>query len=453
MKFDEFVKELIEKADEGNGIVSFKYGVPLLSESWRKNDADMVITLRGEQHHNFAVLVSTSQSKDNKIDIRYAKRVVTRMVDEYGYWIGLVWDAGEVQEYDPSIKEAKNKWHKVTIYEIVGSLRQFNDSRIPEGFIENLNAFMMEIKSGSDEEKKIISVLSDWLNKLSHDDLSQKDRKVSVSLLNQFNLVNNVIKSSGRNPSREFCRYSSSGTLRRILLDGHESMCGLACMNDKSEGFFLDKCITGDSFNLYRKPLPIIDKYNEVFILSLCDKSKSDDLTMWRLYGDDCRGVCLHYEVDLDEIRNSLEFFLMPICYGNNNPVVLLFKILSKLPYIGGLRFGLTHMRIWRYFVKPDDFGVEDEYRLLYIPNAGSQSTLKWIVNDGCGIYHPLREFDSPLHNNKSIFPLKLTKVVLGPKCAEAQINKVQLKSYIRTNSKITNKGVDIDVSKIDFYR
>lgn len=109
-------------------------------------------------------------------------------------------------------------------------------------------------------------------------------------------------------------------------------------MNDKSEGFYLYKCLKGDSIYLYRKPQSFINKYNNIFSLSLCNANKKDDLTMWRLYDNDCNGVCLIYEVNMAAVVNSEEFFLMPVSYGEANAVVSIFKIFEELPYIEGMK-------------------------------------------------------------------------------------------------------------------
>lgn len=451
MTFEELKKELSLLLSNRKDYI-IEYNLPMLSEKWKKNDADLAIINRKDPtHQNFAVLVSTSKSEKCKIDSTYAKKIVKRMVEEYDFWVGLVWDTGTLWEFDPTRKGTE--WQKISVHDIVCILNTFIESHVSDNFIENTIESLQKLKI-TQYEKKIIEPLSTWLQELDKRYLFQQNRTISVHIVEQFKLLTLILKNYNIRKTYNFCRYTSITSLKRILLEQHESMCGLAGMNDKSEGFFLDKCLTGNSFNLSTKPQYVVDQYNEIFILSLCDVAKSDDLTMWRLYGSDCKGVCLHYDVNLEEIRKSQEFFLMPVCYGDaDNPLVTLFKILNRLPYILGCKFGLTHKYIWRYFVKPKDFEVEEEYRLLYLPNDKSKSTLKWIYNDGYGIFHPLREFDSPLTKKSSQFPLQLKKVILGPKCSEAPINKVQLKSYIGNSPNFKSSTLDIIFSKIDFYR
>lgn len=327
---------------------------------------------------------------------------------------------------------------------------QHISSEISKSYKQELINNLDNYSSDSNVENNVKEAIVEWLESVNQDDLEQVNRMVTVSLENQFEFLRHLFKTLKFKPLFKFCRYTTIEGLKRILLDQQESMCGLAGMNDKSEGFFLDKCLTNASYNLYRKPQALINRFNEVFIMSLCDESKKDDLTMWRLYGNDGKGCCLIYEPDVDALRKSTEFILLPVTYGNaGNPIVLLFKILSKLPYINGLRFGMSYKYIWQYFVKPQDFKIENEYRLLYVPQNNNSSNSKWILNSNYSIFHPIQIFQSPLNDGKSNFPMRLKEVILGPKCQESLINKVQIKSLIVNYQ----YPPDISLSKIDFYR
>ena len=224
-------------------------------------------------------------------------------------------------------------------------------------------------------------------------------------------------------------------------------MCGLAGMNDKSEGFYLGHCLSPNStFDISRKSKWVVDNYNKAFISSLCNEKKADDLTMWRLYGgDDGDGVCLIYELDMANIEKSKEFILSPVMYGNrNNIVVQLFRLILNLPFVGGYQFVIADRDVWAYFVKPADFSIEEEYRLLYI--GGGQNTTgktKWIYNSGVGIVHPVVEF------TLNDYPLKLKKIILGPKCRESGVNRVQLQSWLKS----MKRAIEVVESDIKIYR
>ncbi len=220
----------------------------------------------------------------------------------------------------------------------------------------------------------------------------------------------------------------------------------------------MDACISpSTSHNIWTKPQHEIDEYNKAFITSLCDINKSDDLTMWRLYGgEDGDGVCLEYELDMDIIRKSKHLLLMPVQYGDhNNPIIDLFRVVSKLPAIMGFKFVLSFKNIFRYFVKPDDFDIEKEYRLLLVTQSVKNLVVdppKWIFNEAYKIFHPIQELALPDAKGDKILksPLKLKKIILGPKCKETSVNRVQLKAWLNQKGK---GNIDVEESSISFYR
>lgn len=429
----------------------------LLSDAWKTNTADLVISYDSEEKFNFAVLVSTSSARDKSINATYAKKVVRQMTYDNNFWIGLVWNNGVLWILDPTLKSQPLKqWRKIEPEDLQNVSSDFLGSQINDNYKAELIDALEQHATESDVEQETVRVILNWVSELDEKAFLQRSRMVTVDLLSQFRLLRNILKSDKKPVSFRYCRYISMEGLQRILLNKKESMCGLAGMNDKSQGFFLDKCLSNSSFNLFRKPQKKIDEFNKAFILSLCDESKKDNLTMWRLYGRDGSGICLVYEANLDVLKNSPEFILLPVTYGSiSNKIVLLFKILSKLHYINGLSFGLSHKYVWQYFVKPDEFKVEEEYRLLYIPTDIDNANVKWILNSAYSIFHPLCEFSSPLFKtNKedmkyTSFPLVLKEVIFGPKCLESKTNKVQLRTYLST----AVSAPIMSESKIDFYR
>lgn len=101
-------------------------------------------------------------------------------------------------------------------------------------------------------------------------------------------------------------RYTSLETLFVMLNKGTYRLNGIVGMNDKSEIDYFDKeCPIDNSGSSVRE-------LNETY-LSSCSSLK-DDLTMWRLYGDDAKGVCLEFEVVPSRERYS-NFILAPVNY------------------------------------------------------------------------------------------------------------------------------------------
>ena len=64
-------------------------------------------------------------------------------------------------------------------------------------------------------------------------------------------------------------------------------------MNDISEIDYADKYINIDTIILDET----VKESNNIFILSCCDESMSDDLMMWRLYTQNAEGVNLKYHI------------------------------------------------------------------------------------------------------------------------------------------------------------
>lgn len=323
------------------------------------------------------------------------------------------------------------------------------DDSFKTKFIEKLD----NVSKESERERIIAKALKELVSDFR---FVRYGRTVSISFEEQFMLIKAILKAANIKPTKEFCRYTSSTSLHRTINGQKESMCGLAVMNDKSEGFYLDKCLFPKSAStLWSKTQKEVDDYNEVFITSLCNKEKSDDLTMWRLYGgEDGDGVCLEYDIDLDYMRKNKNFLLMPVFYGNtNNPIIQLFRFILKLPLVAGFQFILSYRNIFRYFVKPDGFKIEDEQRLLFIRNntiASKVDKPKWIFNSSYRIFHPIQELAFQSSGKEVHSPLILKKVILGPKCAESNINRVQLLSWFNS---IGLTGVAVEDSAIKFYR
>ena len=95
----------------------------------------------------------------------------------------------------------------------------------------------------------------------------------------------------------KICRYTSLSSLYRTINEGKQSMCCIVGMNDRSECTYADNYMRGkqiENNSTYKTPYEV-EVENKFFILSCMDAEKYDDLTMWRLYGDNTRGVDILY--------------------------------------------------------------------------------------------------------------------------------------------------------------
>ncbi len=228
--------------------------------------------------------------------------------------------------------------------------------------------------------------------------------------------------------------YTSLETLFIMLNKGTYRMNGIVGMNDKSEIDYFDTiCLkTGSS----------VRELNDTF-LSSCT-SLEDDLTMWRLYGDDGKGVCLEFEIL--PLRDRLDnFILAPVNYAEDRKQHKALKMLKKLSE-ANMRF--VELYKWKHFFKPYDYFVEKEIRLMFFDNGRYDNGVinrDWIKTWSHSIINPIVDFKL----NSVGFPMLLKRIILGPKMQEVDINKSQLEYLIS----LRGYSVNTDISKIKNYR
>lgn len=219
---------------------------------------------------------------------------------------------------------------------------------------------------------------------------------------------------NGRIPAK-LCRFTTRHNLFLLFKDGKQNMCSIVCMNDKSEETYADKK-TGLGPSWGETKL----ENNNCFILSLMPQDKSDDLTMWRLYGDDAKGVCLNYEIKDKKRGRKLkgDFYLSCISYGESDKVhrELDFICNVGLMNINHWQFQFNRWHIWKHFFKSFRFRDEKEVRLLYLSDSKKKEEKRWIENSESGIVSKMMLFPMIPTNT---FPLNLTNVIVGPKAPE----------------------------------
>ena len=213
----------------------------------------------------------------------------------------------------------------------------------------------------------------------------------------------------------KLCRFTTRHNLFLLLKDGKQNMCSIVCMNDKSEETYADKKIgCDDSWDKVHL------ENNNCFILSMMPQEKSDDLTMWRLYGDDAKGVCLNYEIKDKQRGRKLkgDFYVSCVSYGES---VMTHRELDFLCGVGLInlnhwQFQFKRWHIWKHFFKSFRFKDEKEVRLLYLSDGKKKEEKQWIENNESGIVSKMLLFPMiPIDT----FPLTLTNVIVGPKAPE----------------------------------
>ena len=221
---------------------------------------------------------------------------------------------------------------------------------------------------------------------------------------------------NGKIPTK-LCRFTTRHNLFLLFRDGKQNMCSIVCMNDKSEETYADKKL---EYEVNRENVKL--ENNNCFILSMMPQEKSDDLTMWRMYGDDAKGVCLNYEINEKKKGRKLkgDFYISSISYGES---VKTHRELDFLKGVGQInlnhwRFQFNRWYIWKHFFKSFQFKDEKEVRLLYLSGGKKSEEKQWIENSVSGIVSKMLLFPMIPINT---FPLTLTNVIVGPKAPEPQ--------------------------------
>lgn len=239
-------------------------------------------------------------------------------------------------------------------------------------------------------------------------------------------------------------RYTSHDSVFRTLESGQQSMCCLIGMNDKSEVNYVDK---------YLNPSVLTTSYdkkkeNNYFILSCVEDTNDENLTMWRFYGDNTRGIRLTYMPQ----PMPDGFRLAKIYYGdkiNHHAGLEFLKELLKIP-IGKVMFQFNHIDYWKHYFKPFDYSIEKEVRLLYEKcSSNLPNQIKWIKVEEFSVTIPLALF------NVKGFPLKIRELRLGPNMKEIETNELQLKQLCAERNILTETDAEnnISASRIDSYR
>lgn len=244
------------------------------------------------------------------------------------------------------------------------------------------------------------------------------------------------------------CRYTTLNTLYRILSDKKASMCSITCMNDKSECYYVDKYLNED-YNIQISQLgnEEVAELNQYFILSCSVCQLQDSLFMWRMYGDEAKGVCIKYKIDRNLVKGK--FLLARVSYSRDDgthPELDFIREIAQLT-IRGRRFKLRALPLWKHFFKPYTYKEEQEVRLLF--HEENMKAYKWIKTSD-NIVCPVVEFDI---SGSRTFPLVMNGIILGPKFPESDTNASQLRLFKAAQSIEEDGDKSVSFSKINNYR
>ena len=311
--------------------------------------------------------------------------------------------------------------------------------------------------------EKIHHLLTNLLKDIEYDEISELFSFRSPTDLN--NIENQIFRLLLKEdtPLKRIYRYTTLDTIFAMLKYNTFRMNCLVGMNDTTEVNYAENYIRNSNQDYSQAAWQTVEKYNRRFISS--SSQNEDDLTQWRLYADDSRGVCLVF--DVEEKQLDSRFILKRISYGKKDgthpELDLLIEIISRLKSDLNIDFDFKTLGTWRHFFKPYDYTIENEVRLLYILD-GDDVQKEWLLTNSHNILNPYVAFQL----NEKDLPLQLSEIVLGPKCPEKEINKKQFEQFIRELKKKPNKKkrngefveeeyniskLKISISKINNYR
>lgn len=351
---------------------------------------------------------------------------------------------------------------------LILDVREDNSKDAPYKLISSLDDFKTilydntSVKPTNEDWKNAIQKLIDEAKDLRYTDAGLKALEMLQKLQVEFDQVtmrccvknknneHNFFKTILKSYEEEYiCRYMTYGSLERILREKKQSVCSIVCMNDETECYYADDYVTNHGDEKVKDALLMnYEELNDCQISSCTDIMMADNLSMWRLYGNDATGVCLKFKVRKDLLDVKL-FYLYHVSYADEDNKHKELDLIARLRdlKIREYSFEFKTWYIWKHFFKPVYYKDEKEVRLLYFKQDRDQ--LKWI-NAG-SIMAPVIEFG--IEQGKNEYPLVLSEIMLGPKFPEAKTNAVQIGYWKQMQGIEEEDSCLVVQSKIQGYR
>ena len=399
-----------------DGISGFPYKLRReddVSSSYRRQIDGLITT-----ENNDPCCIINVKINLQKLGIIIAKRTALNLVDKIHARFAVITDGEKYFFFDRADTDAG-----------------FKEKDFSE-IIENILGFSQEIDSNKQKVCTYFNEIFDIKKlKLRNEDVYFHDNKFTIKYRKECQLIKTLFKF--KKLPRFIYRYTSLNTVVEIFQEEKIRMYGIAGMNDSSEVDYIEKILYDNNDKRLLDP-----EINKLFIMS-CSDNEEDNLTQWRLYGNDAKGVCIEFEL---QEKKSSDFICQKIKYLNeDDPQIGLLKDFVDCVNSTGYNFVFNTLHDWCHFIKSKDWEVESEVRLLY--KLSDQKPSGWLLSNGTNIVNPYKEF------TLDDFPLKIKKIILGPKCAAPEINQLQLKALIENHPNSSLKDIEISKSKIENYR
>lgn len=212
-------------------------------------------------------------------------------------------------------------------------------------------------------------------------------------------------KEEGEKPSY-LCKYVSLGTYMNMLKNRTFRINSITSMNDTSESFFLGEFLCNVYQSKEERYKETIKNHN-TFITSL--SKLYDSALMWRLYGDNGKGVCLVFDVKSAEVK--------PILYiGRKVPRYQQLRTAIQNLNKKGINIFIHDIESQRFYVKSDQFDYEEEYRLLY-----SSDDISYTQYEGLISYYKDLKIDE-----KGFIPrlgIRIEEIIVGANMPQREVN------------------------------
>lgn len=228
-------------------------------------------------------------------------------------------------------------------------------------------------------------------------------RKAYVLKVDINNLlgIKDIKEANDIKGSTTLYKYVSLETYRCMLNYDTFRMNSMIAMNDIYEGIWLHNLI-------YKKDnVEGSDYYKSVIrqrnTLITSFTSKIDDADMWRFYGDNGKGICLCFNVNMADV--------VKVVYTDkeNKQIKSLSNAIDQMTN-SGLNIVIEDVNDSRFVVKSSSFRSEGEYRFIY--NANDNETQLANYN---GLLSPYKDFKyNPSNGLYEGLPFKLKGVIIG---------------------------------------
>lgn len=400
--------------------------------------------------------LSNPQQLDNA-----QKQVVLYQEDTHSYW-AIVTDSKcyyvhSIADEGDTFVEKKNADSVLQL--ILGlqvNIEKTNNTHVENPDLEQLRHQFLDICKKHDSISTIESVKK-VLKGVSNEDCKLTPTRFTFTR----NFENRLFQALlGSYEKEEVSRYVTFSSIYRSLNEQTIGMVSLVGMNDASECYYADQYIARkkgeDNEKLAISILPAENTLlNNTYILSCNDLEKIDDLTMWRLYGDNCKGTCIKMHIEKDRLNRDHSFILAPVSYGldkDNHPELDFANAILSLK-LDNRNLTFETWCYWKHFFKDYRYAVEKEVRLLYTGSGCGKRS--WILVDDNEIPCTISVFSlKTLPNHSNDFPLTLSEIMIGLRCTDIETKKRQFEELIKERNVGYDRGfAEVSTSKINNYR